>query len=141
MFTSSIYGSTLLALHLIFLLNVPGVFAATANTNSGLCGLIAATNIGAVYSEWACSSTGAVATDPCDPVWSGLTCTSGEPVQLSVTSRKLAGTLPVALGSMTQLVGFSFVAAGKLTGECWPLRWLVLIVPLLTVRAGPGVVL
>ena len=55
--------------------------------DSGLCGMIAASNIQSVsgYSQWSCASGGYTSTNPCSsPVWPGLGCSGGIVVSLSV---------------------------------------------------------
>ena len=54
-------------------------FADASVQDNGICGMIAATDIGSIvsYEEWSCSSDGITSTDPCIAAWSGITCTDG----------------------------------------------------------------
>ena len=65
-----------------------------SNQESGLCGLVAATNINTLsgYSMWACTASGYAASTPCNsPVWNGIGCIGGNVVYISVSSVGLTG--------------------------------------------------
>lgn len=68
---------------------------ASTTTVLGLCGIVAATNITAIsgYSMWQCTSSGAVATQPCGSTqWTGLLCNgAGDVVAISLRSLGIAG--------------------------------------------------
>ena len=49
------------------------------STDVGMCGLIAATNVESIYSQWSCDGSGLTTTAPCDgstALWSGVTCSA-----------------------------------------------------------------
>ena len=47
--------------------------------DAALCGMVSATNVGSVYSEWSCTTDGLTETNPCNTsaVWRATTCTRG----------------------------------------------------------------
>lgn len=51
----------------------PLVYAVNTQQDTGLCAMIAATNIQSIDSTWSCSTTGAPVTPPCTG-WGGLFC-------------------------------------------------------------------
>lgn len=65
-------------LHYIFIiifLNKKFLFVnAQSDQDKALCGLIAATDVQSIKSQWSCNSTGFTSTNPCSPVWSTLIC-------------------------------------------------------------------
>lgn len=118
----------------------------SSSTQSGLCGFIAATNIANAsgYSAWQCSSTGVVATQPCNgstPVWTGIkSCsTAGDVTGLSfphsyITGRQCAwycstmlmmlavGTLPESIigFSAVTYVDISYTNLAGMSSHHWP---------------------
>ena len=59
--------------------------------DTGLCGLIAATNIQSLSSQWSCTTGGYTTTFPCTPyyAWSGLSCSGVNVVSVSFSLNKL----------------------------------------------------
>ena len=54
-----------------------------------LCGLIAATNIGQLYSAWSCTTDGRTRTNPCslnNDNWGGLNCFGGNVVSIMLSN-------------------------------------------------------
>lgn len=79
-----------------------------------LCGLIAATDISTHFVDWACITTGYVASHPCN--WAGVNCTNNIPDVIDLRSQALRGTLPDSIGYLTSLTKLSF-GAGYLNGR------------------------
>ena len=74
-------------------LNVPSAVCVYPQ-DTGLCGLIAATNIHSIsgYSQWSCTAGGYTSTTPClAPVWPGIICSGINVVNLNLTSIALTG--------------------------------------------------
>lgn len=67
----------------------------TSAMDTALCGLVAATSIGAVHSEWSCSTAGIPSTSPCasGAVWPGLVCSGGNVVKIDLVSKSLTGKM------------------------------------------------
>ena len=61
--------------------------------DTGLCGFIAATNIQSVRTQWSCTTAGYTSSDPCSPLWSGVTCAGSVVVSISVPSSGLTGLI------------------------------------------------
>ena len=74
--------------------------------DTGLCGLIAATNIHSIsgYSQWSCASSGYTATNPClSPVWNGLSCNGINVNSVNFANIVLSGSITSAIGSISGL--------------------------------------
>ena len=93
-----------------------------SDMNMGLCGLVAATNIGILNSQWSCNEYGVTTTDPCATFWNFVACTSGNITSISFPPMSLngkqefvvvcllynnytidTGTLPSSIGHLTKL--------------------------------------
>ena len=74
--------------------------------DSGVCGLISATNVGSVHSEWSCDTSGVPSTPPCGlgngSSWSMLSCVNGEVVGIHDFSG-FSGSFPSSLNLLTSL--------------------------------------
>ena len=94
-----------------------------------LCDLAASTNVYIIYSEWNCRNR-TVLSNPC--LWSGVYCNGNEVVELVITSVKLRGTIPSALGCLTGLQTLDFsnnLIAGSIPsnfGQLINLQYLLL---------------
>ena len=65
-----------------------------SNQDTGLCGLIAATNINTIasYFHWSCTTAGVTSTNPCSSqLWSGIVCSGNNVVSISVNNIGLSG--------------------------------------------------
>ena len=74
--------------------NVPAVSVCpSAQDVAGLCGFVAATNIQSIsgYSSWSCSTAGYVNSNPCSPLWPGITCVGNAVTGISLTGLSLSG--------------------------------------------------
>ena len=79
---------------------------AQSGQDNALCGLIASTRIESLFSQWSCNITGFTTSDPCNPVWSRLSCNGGSKVTALVLyyiKTTSLGSLPYSLGSLTSL--------------------------------------
>ena len=63
--------------------------------DKGLCGIVASTNVGSIYSEWSCNTLGIPLTNPCNvtSMWPMLSCDYDEVVGISNFSG-FTGSLP-----------------------------------------------
>ena len=61
--------------------------------DTGLCGLIAATNIQSVRAQWSCTTSGYTSTDPCSPLWSGISCVGSVVVSIDTGNSGVAGSM------------------------------------------------
>ena len=63
--------------------------------DTGLCGIVASTNVGSIYSEWSCNTLGIPLTNPCNvsSMWPMLNCDYDEVVGISNFSG-FTGSLP-----------------------------------------------
>ena len=61
--------------------------------DTGLCGLIAATNIQSVRTQWSCTTAGYTSSDPCSTLWSSVTCVGSVVVSIDVGSSGLTGLI------------------------------------------------
>ena len=66
--------------------------------DAALCGMVSATNVGSVYSEWSCTTDGLTETNPCitNAIWRGMTCLGGFVNSISISS-SLIGQLAYLL--------------------------------------------
>ena len=63
----------------------PVITATPTAQDNGLCGIVAATNIQSIYSNWSCTTAGSTTTNPCTvPVWNGVGCSGNTVTQISV---------------------------------------------------------
>ena len=63
-----------------------------SNQDIGVCGLISATNIQSVYSQWSCTTLGVTSTAPCSsPVWPGLGCSGTNIASIILNGFGIAG--------------------------------------------------
>ena len=111
------------------------VSALPTEQDSGLCGIIAATNIQSVpgYSQWSCTSDGITAFDPCITLWPAASCNgynvtslsfynigfSGWQLQINVFQNILllsVGSIPSSIGLLTMISSLDYFN-NKLTGD------------------------
>ena len=61
--------------------------------DAALCGMVSATNVGSVYSEWSCTTDGLTVTNPCivSDSWDAITCDDRGHVNSIVFSNELTG--------------------------------------------------
>ena len=70
--------------------------------DTSLCAFIAATNVESLFTDWSCTPSGTVTTNPCTTFWSKVTCTSNTYiVELDLGAQPMIGTVPDALGSLS----------------------------------------
>lgn len=86
--------------------------AQTDIVSNALCPLIAATNIGTVYSGWQCGTNGMVIGNVCTD-FQGITCTAGYVTSVAITNT-LSGSLSDKIGKLTYLTSLQINAG--LTG-------------------------
>ena len=84
---------TLLIIYVIVLWFVNFVTPIPSFQDNAICGLVASTNIGSLtgYSKWACSNFGNTSSNPCSPVWPGVSCSSGYVSNITLISLALRG--------------------------------------------------
>ena len=90
----------------------------TADESTGLCGVIAATDIGTHLSEWVCDSK------PSACSWRGVTCSGGHVRAVNVSYVGLSGTLPTSIGKLIYLTSLT-LSKNKLQGSI-PSSWMTL---------------
>ena len=86
-----------------------------------LCGLIASTNIAVIsgYDNWQCTVGGLVSSDPCDSAssgWTGLGCSGGGVISVTLTNIGLAGSLTSSIGQLDALTRLQ-MQGGCLSGS------------------------
>lgn len=66
-----------------------------SNQEKGLCGLIKATNIESIYTEWSCTTVGVTVTDPCrsNYMWTGLKCSNKKIISININNIGLTGKI------------------------------------------------
>lgn len=72
------------------------VLPLSSGTQTALCALVAATNVGAFRPTWSCTSSGTVTTQPCSggtSVWACVTCSGGDVTSISLNGIGLTGFL------------------------------------------------
>ena len=68
-----------------------------SNQEIGMCGLIAATNIANIvgHSTWSCTTLGSTVSNPCSPVWSGLSCNGSAIISIALGGIGVIGMVVV----------------------------------------------
>ena len=61
--------------------------------DGAMCSLIAATNIESIstHTMWSCNTDGVTSTDPCSPLWTGITCSGSSIVNIDLGSVSVTG--------------------------------------------------
>ena len=75
--------------------NFPSV-AVGSQIDEAICGFIAATNIASMsrYEDWVCDELSVPLTDPCDTIWTGITCSNDNNVtDFSISGSGLTGNV------------------------------------------------
>jgi Leucine-rich repeat (LRR) protein len=82
-----------------------------SDTESGICSIVAATNINSLHVEWSCDTDGYPASNPCASgnTWTGLQCSSPSlgPQALNFASMGIMGTIPSQLAFLSTLESLS----------------------------------
>jgi hypothetical protein len=86
--------------------------AALTGEEIGLCALITSTNIQSKIPAWNCTN---VASKCSSPVWTGLTCSAGQVISLSLNSQSLTGSIPSTISTLTGLTNL-YLGYNSLTG-------------------------
>ena len=75
------------------LLQIVIIFVITFAMSDPFCDITAAMNLNsfASFTAWSCNSMGAVVTNPCSPVWNGLSCNGSTVVSINFAAVGLSG--------------------------------------------------
>ena len=88
--------------------------------DTALCGIVASTNVGSVYTEWSCNSAGVPLTDPCgtlsDPSWRMLICANGEVTGIT-NFTGFSGSFPSSVNGLSSLRELSMFDNDFISGE------------------------